>query len=357
MYNSGTHCPLIVRIPEKFKHLWPAEAPGATVDRLVSFVDMPATWISLAGGKIPSNYHGRVFLGEKTAPEADYHFSFRGRNDERIENVRALHDKQFLYVKNYIPYVPRGQHLKYQWKIPMQRFWEAAYKAGRTDPHQSRFFEVKDRVELYNTQKDPFCLNNLAMNPEFQEQVERFDAKLQEKQHQIYDAGLIPESEVNKRAADKGMTVYELVRKKSLYNLPAYQQAADIALENSPENISQLMRYLRDSDSGIRYWGATGLMMLGPEAAKAERGLTKALADSSHNVRIMAAWALIKQGNNAEPIQCIRQMLRKDSYAMMEILNVIDWMGEPGKTLKSDVSKTQEKWGDIGNMRNYLINK
>lgn len=66
MYDSGTHCPLIIRIPEKYKHLWPADQPGTTVDRLVSFIDMIPTWTSLAGGESPANYHGRVFLGSET---------------------------------------------------------------------------------------------------------------------------------------------------------------------------------------------------------------------------------------------------------------------------------------------------
>ena len=61
LYSSGIHCPLIVRIPEKYKDFWPAKKPGMTVDRMVSFVDMPKTWISLAGGEIPENYQGTIF--------------------------------------------------------------------------------------------------------------------------------------------------------------------------------------------------------------------------------------------------------------------------------------------------------
>ena len=37
LYDSGTHAALIIRIPEKFKHLWPAESPGARIDRLNRF--------------------------------------------------------------------------------------------------------------------------------------------------------------------------------------------------------------------------------------------------------------------------------------------------------------------------------
>ena len=64
LFNSGTHCPLIIRIPEKFKHLWPAEKPGMKVDRLVSFVDMTKTWLDITGSEKPSYLSGRVFLGQ-----------------------------------------------------------------------------------------------------------------------------------------------------------------------------------------------------------------------------------------------------------------------------------------------------
>ncbi|MCP4449884.1 MAG: sulfatase, partial [Planctomycetes bacterium] len=83
LYASGVHCPLVVRIPEKFKHLYPAQNPGMTVDRIVSFVDMPKTWLSLAGADIPDTFQGTVFLGKGTEPEPAYHFSFRERADGR----------------------------------------------------------------------------------------------------------------------------------------------------------------------------------------------------------------------------------------------------------------------------------
>lgn len=63
LFESGLHCPLIIRIPEQFRSLWPAEKPGMTVDRLVSFVDMPKTWLSITGSEVPDTMQGAVFLG------------------------------------------------------------------------------------------------------------------------------------------------------------------------------------------------------------------------------------------------------------------------------------------------------
>ena len=87
LYSSGVHCPLVIRIPEKMKHLYPAERPGATVDRIVSFIDMPKTWLSLAGAEIPDTFQGTVFLGEGQEPAPKYHLGFRERADERLDHV------------------------------------------------------------------------------------------------------------------------------------------------------------------------------------------------------------------------------------------------------------------------------
>ncbi|MFD2157904.1 sulfatase [Rubritalea tangerina] len=140
LYDSGIHCPLIIMIPEKYKDLWPAEKTGMVVDQLVSFVDMPATWLSIAGIEPPARFQGRVFLGESDRAERDYHFSYRGRMDERIDNVRAVRTKRFLYIRNYMPHVPRGQHLEYLWKMWATVAWHDQFKNGKTDSVTGRWF-------------------------------------------------------------------------------------------------------------------------------------------------------------------------------------------------------------------------
>jgi N-sulfoglucosamine sulfohydrolase len=63
LFETGTHVPMIVRIPEKYKHLYPAETPGSKVDRLVSFVDLAPTLLSLIGLEAPEYMQGNAFLG------------------------------------------------------------------------------------------------------------------------------------------------------------------------------------------------------------------------------------------------------------------------------------------------------
>ncbi len=339
LFESGLHCPLIIRIPEQFKPLWPAEKPGMTVDRLVSFVDMPKTWLSITGSQVPDYMQGTVFLGLKTEPEKEFHFAFRGRMDERCESARAVCDKQFIYIRNYMPYVPWMQHLAFLWKMKATVAWENYVKEGKAAGVQSRFFAPKGFTEeLYDASKDPDNVNNLIDNPEYKAVAARMRAGLRTWQQQIYDAGLLPESEMVKRAADSKTTIYQMVRDPKLYNLPALLDAADLALEEKPENLLRLEEMLKSSDSGVRYWGLVGCFLLNDRKA----GLL-CLNDESHEVRAMAAWLLVRTGEKEKGLQCMEALLKSGSYAMLSVLNIIDWMGDDGRALMPVVQSLELK--------------
>jgi N-sulfoglucosamine sulfohydrolase len=326
LYNSGTHCPLIIRIPEKFSHLRPAK-PGAKIDRLVSFIDMTKTWLSLCGAETPDYLQGKIFLGKKAEPR-EYHVSFRARMDERCDNVRAIRDQKILYIRNYMPYVPNGQHLNYLWTMRATQAWEQHHKEGKTDAITGRFFKARPPEELYDTAADPDNINNLAGLPEYARELSRLSKALDEWQLAHFDSGLLPESEVVKRAQESGKTIYEFVRDPKLYNQAAYQGVAALALKEDPANLPALQAQLGDADAGIRYWAVVGCFNLQKKAAPDLDLIRKRLDDESHEVRIMAAWILYRGGDKPAAQRCWNELLRDNSYASLTIFNVIDWIGE-----------------------------
>lgn len=326
LYDSGTHCPLVVRIPEKFKHLRPAE-PGATVDRLVSFVDMTKTWLSLCGAETPGYLQGRIFLGPK-AEARDYHVSFRGRMDERSDNARAIRDQRFLYIRNYMPYAPWGQHLNYLWTMKATQAWEQHHKDGKTDAITGAFFRPKAIEELYDTAADPDNVNNLAGMPEYAGELARLSQALDAWQLEYFDSGLLPETEVVRRSEASKQTIYEMVRDPSLYDLKGYQQAAGLALQQDAANLPTFYKNLSHADSGIRYWSVLGCFHLQGRAKLDQARIRKCLNDDSHHVRAMAAWILYRDGDKLAAQQCWNDLLQNSSYASLEIFNIIDWIGD-----------------------------
>ena len=326
IYNSGTHCPLILRIPPKYKELWPTQKPGSVIHRLVSFVDMPKTWLSISQSAIPANFQGRIFLGPNTEPEAPFHFSFRERADERIDNARMIRDKEFIYIKNYLPFVPTGQNLMYPNIMKATQEWRKQHQQGLTDSITGRIFSAKDSDELYDSNKDYDNINNLAKDEPYSQKLKELKQAMREYQLEIFDSGLLPESERLRLAQKHKMTIYELIRKPELYNLPALLDAADFAISAKNSDQVQLCDMLNSQDLGIRYWATTAFCRLNNLNKPSISKLKHCLSDESHEVRIYAAYALIKNGHSEEAYQCLRTLFDQKSYARLTLLNAIDWL-------------------------------
>jgi hypothetical protein len=356
LFPSGIHCPLIVRIPEKYKDFYPADRPGDSVNRIVSFIDMPKTWLSLAGAEIPDYMQGTIFLGDGMEKEEEYHFAFRGRMDERNENARAVYDKDFVYIRNYMPYVPWVQHLNTMWEIKTSIAWEEYVKSGKASIEQSKFLYPKIYTEeFYSLKEDWDNTNNLIDDPVYTDKILSMRKALRSWQLEIFDSGLLPESEMIKRANEHNTTIYEMVRDPKIYDLHALLDASDLAMQEDPNNIDLLRSMLDNEDSGIRYWAMVGCFLLNDNI-----GAQMVLNDTSHEVRAMAAWTLIRTGNRIAGINILEKMLTSDSYASLKILNIIDWMGEDGKDLIPVVRELDFSKGNKGydeRMKNYLESK
>ena len=333
VYSSGIHCPLVVRIPEKFKHLYPADEPGAVINRLVSFVDMPKTWLSLAGAEIPESFQGTVFLGKGTEEEPEYHLGFRERADERVDCVRVMRDKRYAYHKNYVPYAPAGQHLAYLWKAEATPAWEQHHREGRTDEITGRFFEPRVSEEFYDNETDFDNVDNLIDAPEHQEKINELKAALRQKQLELFDSGLLPEQMRVRRAEANGLTIYDMVRDEKLYPLATYLDAADVALSRNKTSLGTFVSAQDETDEGIRWWGIVGLHLLEEHAVVAADTLTAALEDSEDEIRIMAAWTLVKLGQSEQAFATLDDMLMNGCKNEDMLHNVLDWMGQPALPL------------------------
>jgi HEAT repeat protein len=128
------------------------------------------------------------------------------------------------------------------------------------------------------------------------------------------------------------MTIYAMVRNPKLYPLASYLDAADMALERDAKNLKGLEQSMSHADEGIRYWAVVGLFLLGNDAASAVDTLEKALQDDSHEVRMMAAWAMVKLGHKDKGLDCLdtaqplTNIVTKRPINFKE--NIRRWMGK-----------------------------
>ncbi len=335
VYESGTRVPFIIRIPEKYKYLFPAEEPGSKVNRLISFVDLAPTLLSITGIEIPEFMQGNAFLGKQKTKDPEYVYMFRGRMDERYDMSRAVRDDEFRYIRNYMPYRIYGQHLNYLWRAPSMRSWERAYLAGECNKIQSVFWNKKPVEELYDTKNDPWEVDNLANDPQYSDVLVRMRKANKEHALKIYDAGFIPEATLALRA---GKTPYYDYMRSGKVPLDEIIEAAEAATLCQDDCLNKYKMYLKNDDSAIRYWGATGLLMLGEEASGAIPGLAKALNDTSPEVVAVAAEALYNLGDKKTALEALMKVLSSTGEkARCYALNTIDFLNVNSKDIQKEV--------------------
>ncbi len=335
IYESGTRVPFIVRIPGKYKHLYPAEKPGMPVNRMISFVDLAPTLLSIIGVPIPEVMQGHAFLGKEKTPDPEYACMFRDRMDERYDMSRAIRDERFRYRHNYMPYRIYGQHLNYLWKAPSIRSWEKAWKEGECDSIQSVFWNTKPAEELYDTENDPWEVNNLANDPAYRDRLVIMRQACNAWEKKIRDTGFIPEAMLAMLAGD--MPYYDYMRSGKV-DMDELIRVADLATLGGPENLNDYTVMLNNQAGPVRYWGATGLLILGEDARPALNDMIKKLDDPMPDVVSVLAEAVYKLGDQERAKKALTGVLNDpNEMARTRALNVIDVINEDSPEVKEAV--------------------
>lgn len=277
-------------MPQRWRGLVPKDV-GARVDSPVSFLDLPATVLAIAGVERPAHMQGRALLGQQVAsgPKARYVFGARNRMDERTDMSRTAADGQYRYIRNYMPHRPWGVHYQSPWNSAGYQSWEREHLAGRLNAVQDRFFREKPFEELYDLKADRDQVRNLAHHPQHQARLAEMRAALDAYMVEVNDNGFIPES-----APAEG---WEASRVPGAYPLARVMQVAAMAARRDPANLAALRDTTKDASDLVRHWAAQGLLMLGKHAEPAAADLQALLGDALPHTQVVAAEALAKFGN------------------------------------------------------------
>ena len=333
--QTGLGVPLIVSIPEKYRHLAPAEyEPGGSTDRLVGFIDFAPTMLSLAGIEPPVHLQGRAFLGAYEAAPNEVIFGFSDRMDERYDMVRSVRDKRYVYARNFLIDRPYGQRLSYQMETPTTQVWLRLFQEGKLNEAQSAFWREKPSEELYDLENDPDQVRNLAASPDHAAERERLAGALRRQLLTIRDLGFLPEGEMHRRAAAMGAVPWAYGQ--GGYQVERVLAAADLASDRSAwgrDSVARLTRMLGDPDSAVRAWAAIGLRARGEAGVRsALTELRAALRDASAPVRIHAAEALGRFGEETDRAPVVELLLasasieENDFFDALLALNALDYL-------------------------------
>ena len=194
LYDSGLQVPLILRFPG-------GERAGELDERLLSFVDFAPTLLSLAGIETPGSMQGTAFAGRLSAPASrEFIFAASDRFDGYYDRIRAVRDRRFKYLRNFMPdqgyYLP----LAYREQMASMQALLRLRDEGRLNAAQSKWFrQSKPPEELFDTHADPHELHNLAGDPSHAARLTSMRTALDAWMAASGDLGYVPEAELIER--------------------------------------------------------------------------------------------------------------------------------------------------------------
>ena len=340
-YDDGLHIPLIVKFPQKYRHVAPG-APGTMVDYLVMHMDLAPTMLQLAGIPIPQHFQGRSLCGPDKDAARDFVCSARDRLDNNPEMIRTIRTQQYRYNRNFLPHQPYASFYPDggffaavpEEGTPERDFWETSCLPGKEKVHdpdgvflmygppvivnqqgltqQYQQYPIwqdhKPLEELYDIERDPEEIHNLADNPAFSQVKDELRGKLFGWMIETADLGLIDETEIIVRAA-----AYNGVSREvgvHCDNFARILETADLA-RLGEEGKKELLKRLDDPDSAVRFWAVTGLSYFDFDAETIEQ-LKPQLDDESISVSLAAADYLVRSGEGTVTLAAFNRALESN---------------------------------------------
>lgn len=188
LWDNGIRSAMIARFPGNIK-------PGTQTDAMVQYEDITPTIIDLAGGKSISNLDGTSFLPVLWGQKQEHREFVYGIHNNipagTAYPMRSIRDSKYKLILNLTP------QSKYYVNAMMnpngkKKVWDSWVDEAAKDEH-AKFITNRilyhPAVQLYDMQKDPYELHDIASDPENKAIIEKYTAKLMEWMKQQGDTG------------------------------------------------------------------------------------------------------------------------------------------------------------------------
>lgn len=191
LYDSGLKVPMVIRFPDKANQ-------NQRDERMISFIDLAPTLLSLAGLPIPTHMQGTAFLGkEMRSEEPKYVFGAADRFDETTDRIRSVRDQQFKYIKYYETDKPMYLEVAYRNQMPIMQELLRLRDADELSQEQQLWFRSKKPdEELFDLWNDPYELRDLSQDAKYSEKLNELRLACASWTEEIHDTGLIPEEQL-----------------------------------------------------------------------------------------------------------------------------------------------------------------
>ena len=357
LYETGLHVPLVVRIPANYKHLVDLK-PNTRVGGFVSFVDFAPTILNLAGIETPPQMDGKAFMGPGVTlaevSKRDVTFGMADRFDEKYDFVRTLRKGKYKYMRSYQPFNFDGLWNNYRYRMQAYKEWWRLYKAGKLTKAAALFFEPRAPEALYDIDKDPYEVNNIAADPANAKVLADLRGRLTARVKGMPDLSFFPESELAKKAFGNPVKFGQAQKAR----IAKLVDIADLALIPPASASDKIAAALKSKDPWQRYWGLIVCSCFGKKAAAfVAKAKEIAAADDEPLVRVRAAEFLALTGA-AEPQKVIVDVLATANHPLEALLTlntvVLLRDGKPGYKFDITAGSVKAKGGEVSRRIQYL---
>lgn len=316
LFDSGLKVPLIIKAPPKYQE-WLKLQPGTTQDHLVSFVDFAPTLLNMLDIPIPEFMDGSPFLG-KNVVYPEYVYGAADRVDEAYELSRTVRTKEFRYIRNYYPHLPLIQSNYYsdQSEI-MQELHKilAATNVEDLSPAQLTMWrDTRPPEELYHVDNDPYEINNLADDPEYQDKLVALRKVNRDWILKTHDTGFMPEPYMYQQSDTPKF--YELAHQEQKYPLSEILNIADWQLS---DNITkqQIIEATKHQQPLIRYWSLIVAAYFPEIQFSLMPEFIQLLNDPDAMVRITAAGLILQNNYDETAASSLIDIMKSDNEKLL----------------------------------------
>jgi hypothetical protein len=249
---------------------------------------------------------------------------------ERPDFSRAVTDGRYYYIRNFMPHRPPGRDSRYGNTVQANwRAWEEYYAAGKCNPIQSQFYRPKPAVELFDTERDPWHVVNLANEPGQQARLAKLERALDDWMVETVDAGLLPEPLVYELVGPgkEHPTIFEYTHSPR-FPVRKVLEAAKSSSRGEPAWLANYLGWMADENPAIRHWGAYGVFLTRSQEASAQVALKKMIQEDNYAAnRIMAAQALAWCGDKDLAFATIKREADRTQlgYVFQQALNAFQY--------------------------------
>jgi uncharacterized sulfatase len=327
-YDSGSHVPLMVRVPEKLRAELQATAAGTKDDRMVSLIDLGPTVLSLAGIPLPAHMHGIPFFGKQNRKGHEYIYGARDRLDERFDMVRTVRSRTHRYVRNLMPWRPALQHVAYGEQNEILREMRRLLAADELAHQSSQWFKSpRAAEELYNLDADPWELVNLANDPAHKATLETLRTACDHWQVEVRDVHLLPEIMLDEAEHENGSRWKTFQGDAGKLRLQRLLEAAKQTSHLDPTTATAVSGQL-DSDPAVRWWQLTLLSRAG-NAEQFSDILSNEARSSNPAIQLAAAAGLARANKTEDAAAVFKALIKSENtYVRHAAMLEIDEAGE-----------------------------